>query len=109
MIRKIIKIDESKCNGCGACAAACHEGAIEMINGKVVINCLEDDSENLTPRINKIKDFIGEEKIKVIAKISTAEQLMGVLLAGVSAVYTPCAKEILTSFEEKFEVKIINE
>lgn len=33
MIRKIIKIDESKCNGCGACAAACHEGAIEMVNG----------------------------------------------------------------------------
>ncbi len=34
MLRKIIKIDEEKCNGCGACAAACHEGAIEMINGK---------------------------------------------------------------------------
>ena len=34
MIRKIIKIDEQKCNGCGACAAACHEGAIEMSNGK---------------------------------------------------------------------------
>ncbi len=34
MIRKIIKIDETKCNGCGACASACHEGAIEMINGK---------------------------------------------------------------------------
>ena len=33
MIRKIIKIDKEKCNGCGACAAACHEGAIEMING----------------------------------------------------------------------------
>ena len=27
MIRKIIQIDEKKCNGCGACAAACHEGA----------------------------------------------------------------------------------
>ena len=34
MKRKIIKIDEEKCNGCGACAAACHEGAIEMINRK---------------------------------------------------------------------------
>ncbi len=34
MIRKIIKIDEEKCNGCAACAKACHEGAIEMINGK---------------------------------------------------------------------------
>lgn len=37
MIRKIIKIDESKCNGCGACAAACHEGAIEMVDGKAVL------------------------------------------------------------------------
>ena len=34
MLRKIIKINEEKCNGCGLCAAACHEGAIEMINGK---------------------------------------------------------------------------
>lgn len=34
MLRKIIKIDDEKCNGCGACAEACHEGAIEMKNGK---------------------------------------------------------------------------
>ena len=33
MLRKIIKIDEEKCVGCGKCASACHEGAIEMING----------------------------------------------------------------------------
>ena len=34
MIRKIIKINEEKCNGCGACASACREGAIEMVDGK---------------------------------------------------------------------------
>lgn len=41
MIRRIIKIDEEKCNGCGICATACHEGAIGMINGKAKL--LRDD------------------------------------------------------------------
>lgn len=34
MIRRIINIDREKCNGCGACAKACHEGAIDMVDGK---------------------------------------------------------------------------
>ena len=34
MLRKLIKIDKEKCNGCGACADACHEGAIDIIDGK---------------------------------------------------------------------------
>jgi NAD-dependent dihydropyrimidine dehydrogenase PreA subunit len=37
MIRKIIRIDGEKCNGCGLCAAACHEGAIALIDGKAQI------------------------------------------------------------------------
>ena len=41
VIRRIIQIDEEKCNGCGACAAACHEGAIGMVDGKAKL--LRDD------------------------------------------------------------------
>ena len=41
MIRKIIKINEEKCNGCGLCAKACHENAIGMVNGKAKL--LRDD------------------------------------------------------------------
>ena len=41
MKRRIIKIDENKCNGCGLCSKACHEGAIGMVNGKAKL--LRDD------------------------------------------------------------------
>jgi len=41
MVRQIIRIDEDKCNGCGACAGTCHEGAIAMVNGKAKL--LRDD------------------------------------------------------------------
>ena len=41
MIRRIIEINEEKCNGCGACAAACHEGAIAMVDGKAKL--MRDD------------------------------------------------------------------
>ena len=37
MIRRIIEIDKEKCNGCGLCANACHEGAIGMVDGKATL------------------------------------------------------------------------
>lgn len=41
MIRKIIQIDQEKCNGCRACVDACHEGAIAMVDGKA--HLMRDD------------------------------------------------------------------
>ena len=41
MKRRIIAIDREQCNGCGACAAACHEGAIAMVDGKAKL--MRDD------------------------------------------------------------------
>jgi len=37
IIRKIVKIDEEKCNGCGLCVPSCHEGAIQIVNGKAKV------------------------------------------------------------------------
>ena len=61
MMRKIIKIDEEKCNGCGACAAACQEGAIGIVRNankarkeplRVILNGLGKDAAQIISRIN---------------------------------------------------------
>ena len=82
MIRKIITIDEEKCNGCGLCVDACHEGAIVMVDGKAKLlsdeycdglgDCLpECPTDAITMDEREAKAFdkeLVEERMKEIAK-----------------------------------------
>ena len=74
MIRKIIKIDEEKCNGCGLCVSACHEGAIELINGKAKLT-REDYCDGLGDCLPACpKDAISFEEREALAYDEAAVQ-----------------------------------
>lgn len=79
MIRRIIHINKEKCNGCGACAAACHEGAIAMIHGKAQLmrddycdglgDCLPHCPTNAISFIEKDTLAYDEEAVKANMKM----------------------------------------
>lgn len=121
MIRKIVHIDEEKCNGCGACAAACHENAIAMFNGKAKLikddycdglgDCLPAcpadaitilereavpyDHDAVTKRIAAMKT--AEEKIAVLGQSRTRQWPVQIKLVSVRAPFFHNAKLLIAA------------
>ena len=117
MIRKIIRIDKEKCNGCGACAIACHEGAIDIIAGKAELvrehfcdglgDCLPECPTGAISFEEREAPAYDEEAVKEAQKkIVTQNQAMSshsgcpgskIKLAPVSAPYFDGAKLLIAA------------